>query len=186
MSLQFGLKVRMSDDLKNLAQKFPAAGQAVLNRAAGKAEKLVVKQISTEYNVPAAVIDKRIILKKSTQQSLVAVLKFSQKGFNPYYFLKSQEPTTRREPVELEIKRGSTTFAGPKFFTNIGRKSGKLRVMQQPGEDRSKLALMKYLKASEIFDFTKINPMIEQFATEYMKKELPRVIKAFFKSGRAV
>ncbi len=87
MSLQFGLKVRISDDLKNLAQKFPAAGQAVLNRAADKAEKLVVKQISAEYNVPAAVINKRIILKKSTQQSLVAVLKFSQKGFNPYYFL---------------------------------------------------------------------------------------------------
>lgn len=186
MSLKFGVQIRMSDDLKDLAKQFPKAAQAVLNRGTMQAQKIVAKEVSQENNIGEKYIRKRIVIKKSTMQSLVAILRFSQRGFNPYLFLKSKEPTTRREPVLLEVKRGSTTFVGNKFFTNIGRKSGLLKVMRQPGESRDQLTQMPYLKANQIFNMTKIETTVREFVVPYMTKELPRVIEAWFKSGRAI
>ena len=187
MSLKYGIAVRFDNDVKDLAKQFPKAGAAVLNRAVAESQKLVVDKLFADYNLPKNVIKKRTYVVKANSNNLWATIKFSQRGINPFYFLKSKEPTVRREPILLEIKRGSTMYPGNKFFANIGKKSGLLKVMRQEDpEDREKLTPMKFIKGSQVFKSDEIIPLIRNYVEPYLRKELPRVIEAWFKMGKDV
>ena len=186
MSLKYGIQVRFDEDVRDLAKQFPRAAVAVLNRAVTRSQKIVSDKLNAEYNLPKSVIKKRIYTFKANKNHLSATIRFSQRGINPYWFLKDKKnPTTRREPVILEIKKGSSIFVGNKIFTNIGKKSGKLKVMFQPkGNPRDHLAPMKFIKGGDVFNSKEIIPLIKNFVEPYMRDELPRVIKAFYKTGR--
>lgn len=184
MSLKYGITVRFDDNVRDLAKQFPKAASAVLNRAVSKARTEVVNDLAADINLTKAQIRKRIFVRNAKADYLYATIRMSQRGINPWWFLKKKEATTRREPVILEIKKGSTMFPGNKFFAQIGTKSGKLKVMRQPGEDRKKLALMPFIKGNTIFKTEPITNTIRKVVEPYLQKELPRVIEAWYKSGR--
>jgi hypothetical protein len=115
---------------------------------------------------------------------LVATIRFSQRRFNPMMFASPNFPTTRKQSVFLEIKKGNKEAVGNKWFIQKGKKSGKLNIFTQEGKDREQLTLMKWLTADKIFDMGKINPLIQRFAENNIAKELPRLIKAFYKAGK--
>ncbi len=187
MSLKYGITVRFDDDVKKLAQQFPRAAVAVLNRGVQSSQKVVTDKLASEYNLTKKTIRSRIYVRKANIKSLWATIRFSQKGINPFLFLKSKKPTVHREPVILEIKKGTSTYVGNKFFTNIGRQTGLLRVMTQPaGNPRSQLALMRYIKGDAVFKTTEIVPTIKNFVEPYLARELPRVVEVWFKTGREI
>ncbi len=178
------IEIKIDDETKDLARQFPAAAQAVLNRTAASAKTLVAKELPKEYNVSAKMIKSRISVIKSTRQSLVAIVRFSQKRFAPILFANPQFPTTRRQAVLLEIKRGQKEMVDRKWFVQRGRKTGNLNVFTQEGKDRTNLTLMKWLTADKIFDMSKINPMITRFVETKLSAELPRVIESLYRAGR--
>jgi hypothetical protein len=182
--MKISMDIRIDDDLKKLAQQFPKAGQAVLNRTAVAARTIVAKEIPKEYKVKSSDIRSRISIVRSTGQRLIATIRFSQRRFNPMMFASPNYPTTRQQAVFLEVKKGSKEAVGNKWFIQKGVKSGKLNIFTQEGKDRAKLTLMKWLTADKIFDMTKINPLIQRFAEQNIAKELPRVIEAFYKAGK--
>jgi hypothetical protein len=182
--MKLSLTINIDDDLKNLAQQFPKAGQAVLNRTAVYAKTVVSRELPKEYNLRKTDIGSRIKIIRSTNQSLSATLRFSQRRFNPMMFASPNQPTTKRQAVFLEIKRGNKEAVGAKWFIQRGKKSGKLNIFTQEGGNREQLTLMKWLTADNIFDMGMINPLIERLARQKIEKDLQRVIEAFYKAGK--
>jgi len=182
--MKLSLQIRIDDELKNLAQQFPKAGQAVLNRTAREAATLVSKEIPKVYNVKQSDVKKRIAVIGAKAGSLVAILKFSQKGFNPLMFATPKSPTTRRQQVFLEVRKGNKSAIGNKWFIQRGRGSGKLGLFTQQGDKREELTRHGFLKAGEIFNMPSINQLIQRFAENRIATELPRVIKTFYRQGK--
>ena len=185
MSVKMTMRIRVSEELKTLAQRYPKYAQAVLNRTANEGKTLVAKELSRQRNVQESFIKKYITVVRSTGQSLVAFIRFSERRFNPVWFLRIKEPTVYRERVELQVKRGASRTIGGGYFVNIGNKSQRMFIRRQAVKgDRQKLPLLPFIEAKEIFDMAAIRATLTRYVNQRLTTELPRVIKSLYRAGK--
>ena len=103
---------------------------------------MVAKELPKEYNVSAKMIKSRISVIKSTRQSLVAIVRFSQKRFAPILFANPQFPT------RADRRYCSRSNADKEMVDRIGScsadvKPGNLERLHAGGKDRTNLTLME-------------------------------------------
>lgn len=196
----------MPKGLTELAERFPKAANAVLNRTASAARTEWADIISDEFNVAPARLKQRIRIIQSNWQSLSAAIRVNGRKFPIIDFVvngkrptaqKGVHPTAQR-PVVVEIIRGKrttlnespfpNTFGGGKAFIMRGEKRD-LQVRRRSGvfntsTHREHTTLWRYIHPIIFFKNRSVWDRVSEFIEGRLLKELPRVIKAFVESGR--
>jgi len=177
------MTVTFPRDFRSAAEMFPRVSAAVLNRTAQESRTLVKNYVTQNYNIKPSEITS-VAIKKANKNNLVAVIAFSKKLIPPILFATFKKPTTRREPVILEIKKGVKRLVDTKWFIQRGRKSGKVNIFTQEGDDRTHLTMMKFFRISGLLQSKALLTTWDKFAKRRIETELPRVLKAFREIGR--
>lgn len=182
MATELKLTVKLPADFKQAANMFPKAGSAVLNRTAQGAVTLLAREIPKQWNIRSSDVRSKITLRRASVNNLRAVIEINSKNFSLSRFMKNKAATTRRQPVVVEVKKGKRTTLTNRTFVNTVR--GNLAVLQRSGEERLPFKYRQSVSAWLIFSSKEMKEKLSKFVDETIRKELPRVIEVFRKTGR--
>jgi hypothetical protein len=195
----------LPDGLKQLADRFPKAANAVLNRTGTETRTKMAEYVAQVYNVDESKIKKRITVRQSTWTSLTFRILVQGRKFPVIDFLvggkvitaqKGVRPINQKAPI-VEILRGKKTALlespfpgqqkGGKAFVmksktqgfQIRRRSGEF---MENGKEHS--TLWRYIRPIIFFKNPKVWSNTTKYVEERLLKELPRVIKVFIETGR--
>lgn len=173
------LKIKLPKELRQAAETFPKAGSAVLNRTVRECRTLISREVPKEWNVKASDVREKIRLENATKNKLSAKIIITSKNFPVIQFVKNPKPTVRQEPVIVEVKRGKKTQLTTRTF--IQNVKGQLGVFQRVGKQREPFKYRQYIKATLLFNSRSLREKLNEFVSERIKKELPRLINVFQK-----
>jgi len=197
---QLSFHYTLPKELSSLAERFPKAANAVLNRTGMEARTKLGVNASDHFNVPAARIKERITVVQSTWNTLRFLIKIKGKKFPLINFVVNGKQNTAKKgvspqnqrPVIVEIVRGKrTTLAESPFQSAAGGKAfiAKGSVRRRTGNfavsnHREDITLWRYIHPIIFFKNPAVWNKTVEFIEERLLKELPRVVKVFIETGK--
>lgn len=196
---------RLPPDLETLAQRFPKAANAVLNRTGNEARTRLGEYATEHFNIDGADIKKRISVVQSTWNSLTFYIRIKGRKIPMIDFLSGPKkataqrgisPSMQQAPV-VEIIRGKRTTLldspfpgqqkGGKAFVMKSKKQG-FQIRRRSGEFDSKnkehTTLWRYIHPIIIFKNPRVWDRTVAYVEQRLLKELPRVAKVFIETGK--
>lgn len=194
-------KYDLPPGITELAERFPKAANAVLNRTGKETKTQWAGFITQHFNVKSARVKERISMIQSTWTTLSVVIKVQSKKFPMMDFVVSGKRATARrgtrpedqQPVAVEIIRGKRTTlneapfpgqqGGGKAFIAKGGAQG-FQVRRRETEKRLPITLWRYIHPVVFFKNEQVWKSVVEFSRDRLMKEMPRVIKAWVEQGK--
>jgi hypothetical protein len=174
------LQIKVTNkDLARLAETFPRAGAAALNRSQMKFKTVVVDDTIDKFNIRKGDINPKIFTIRATPSNLVVKMKAKSKRLTVMRF--DARETTLGGGVVVQIVRGQSKVIRGGF---INRVNGNKLVMKRQGKSRYPVDAIRTISVSEMMASVKASKDTTRIFIAILEPELTRTIKAFKKLGR--
>jgi len=172
------IQINVGKNITTIANQFPKAASASLNRIAQGARTELSRDVREEYNIKAADVSKNIVIANATKDNLRVIIR--ARGSNLPFFIF--DPRQTAQGVSIMIKTGARKVKAGAFLATM--KSGHKGVFIREGKKRLPIDEKYTIGLPQMITSKNISDKLVAFVQDKLPAELVRTIKAFIDLGR--
>jgi hypothetical protein len=170
MSIEMTPKFNVRE-LSKVAETFPKAGSAAMNRIARDAKTAIVTDVTGRYNIKKSDISTKITIVPSTPRNLVARIRAAGRRLTVHRF-NARESGMAHGTV-VTIVRGQSKVITGAFIQKV---NGMKMVLKRKGDKRYPIDAVRTISVPEMVGTKTVGKTLNEFISAKLPGELKRLI----------